>query len=153
MRTVRDGVRVNAVLAEGVSFDAVYTRTGVTGLVSFDDSDQHADRFGAAYLSEAVARDSHLNEYYFYRRNIGGPYSGLTGNEDRSTVGGRLWGARGNLLYDGISPTSSAASMVDRSPHSAPRGACCTVCRGSLGNRGCSSRAAISAVEAARRPA
>ncbi len=100
-RTTHDGVSAHAVFAEGVTFDAVYTRPVTPVLDAFSDFDQHAGAFGAAYLSETVLPNTHVDEYYFYRRNIGSQYSGLTGNEDRDTIGGRLWGAAGPLLYDG----------------------------------------------------
>ena len=100
-RTTHDGVRAHAVFADGMTADALYTRPVTPQIEPFADFDTHAGAFGAAYLSQAATANVHVDEYYFYRRNIGGQYSGLTGNEDRSTVGGRLWGAFGPLLYDG----------------------------------------------------
>ena len=101
VRTTHDGVHAHADIQGGSTFDAVYTRPVTPEYAPFSDFDQHAGTFGAAYLSQTVLPDTHVDEYYFYRRNIGGQYSGLTGNEDRSTLGGRLWGKAGALLYDG----------------------------------------------------
>ena len=106
VRTTHDGVRVHAALAGGTTVDVLYTRPVTSVLDPFADFDSHAGAFAAAYLSETISPEVlHVDEYYFYRRNLGGQYSGLTGNEDRSTIGGRLWGqvARrdGTFLYDG----------------------------------------------------
>ncbi len=100
VRTTHDGLHANAVFGN-VSLDAAYTRPVTSVLDPFADFDQHAGAFGAAYLSETVLPNTHIDEYYFYRRNLGGQYSGLSGNEDRSTIGGRLWGKAGAMLYDG----------------------------------------------------
>ena len=104
VRTTHDGVRAHAAIGDGTTLDLVYTRPVTSVLDAFADFDSHAGVFGAGYLSETVRPDTHVDEYYFYRRNIGGQYSGLTGNEDRSTVGGRLWGkvaGRGtSFFYD-----------------------------------------------------
>ena len=105
VRTTHDGARAHAAFADGTTLDVLYTRPVTPVLDPFADFDSHAGTFGAAYLSESLLPDAlHVDEYYFYRRNIGGQYSGLTGNEDRSTLGGRVWGtvARpgGTLLYD-----------------------------------------------------
>ena len=106
VRTTHDGVRAHAAFTGGTTVDVLYTRPVTPALGSFADFDSHAGAFAAAYLSETVLPDAlHVDEYYFYRRNLGGQYSGLTGNEDRSTFGGRLWGQvsnpTGTLLYDG----------------------------------------------------
>lgn len=101
VRTTHDGVRAQAIFDGNVTLDVLYTRPVTPVLDAFDDFDEHSGAFAAAYLSETVRPDTHVDEYYFFRRNIGGQYSGLTGNEDRSTVGGRLWGAIGPVLYDG----------------------------------------------------
>lgn len=104
VRTTHDGVRGHVAFGERVALDLLYTRPTLPVLDAFSDADSHSGAFAAAYLTETVAPDTHLDEYYFYRRNIGGQYFGLTGNEERSTVGGRLWGkvARpgGAFLYD-----------------------------------------------------
>ena len=100
-RTTHDGVRAHIAFAGGATADVLYTRPVTPEIDPFADFDTHAGAFGAAYLSQAATPDMHVDEYYFYRRNLGGQYSGLTGNEDRSTVGGRIWGAYGPLLYDG----------------------------------------------------
>ncbi len=101
VRTTHDGVRTNAVFANGTSVDLVYTRPNTPQIEPFDDFNSYAGTFGAAYVSEPLGATTHADEYYFYRHNIGGQYSGLTGNEERSTVGGRLWGSLGSLKYDG----------------------------------------------------
>ena len=104
VRTTHDGVRAHAATPDGTTLDLLYTRPVTPVLDPFADFDSHAGAFAAAYLSETVLPDTHVDEYYFFRRNLGGQYSGLTGNEDRSTVGGRLWGqvARpgATFLYD-----------------------------------------------------
>ena len=57
--------------------------------------------FAAAYASETLLPNQlHVDEYYYFRHNIGAQYAGLTGNEDRDTIGGRLWGAFGSFKYD-----------------------------------------------------
>lgn len=106
VRTSHDGVRVHASLAGGTTVDLLYTRPVTPVLDPFADFDSHAGAFAAAYFSETVSPEIlHVDEYFFYRRNLGGQYTGLTGNEDRSTIGGRLWGQvaqhDGTFLYDG----------------------------------------------------
>ena len=104
VRTTHDGVRAHADLGGVAALDLVYSRPVTAVLDAFGDFDSHAGAFAAAYLTETVLKDMHVDEYYFYRRNLGGQYSGLTGNEDRSTVGARMWGKAalpsGALLYD-----------------------------------------------------
>ncbi len=102
MRTTHDGGRVTIAFAPGATLDLVATRPVTPVLDAFSDFDSHAGIFAAAYAKQAVLPKQILNvdEYYYYRRNIGAQYAGLTGDEDRHTVGGRLWGAIGPFKYD-----------------------------------------------------
>lgn len=102
MRTTHDGGRLIINFGGGLSLDLFATRPVTPVLEAFSDFDKHSGVFGGAYAKEALLPDRLLNvdEYYYYRRNIGAQYAGLTGNEDRDTVGGRLWGAIGAFKYD-----------------------------------------------------
>ncbi len=101
MRTTHDGVRIHADVQGNATLDLVYSRPVTPTLDAFSDFDSHAGTFGAVYLSELVIHDQlHVDEYYYFRHAIGAQYAGVTGNEDRDTVGGRLWGAFGSFKYD-----------------------------------------------------
>lgn len=102
MRTTHDGGRVTVKFDSGSSLDLFATRPVVPVLDAFSDFDMHSGVLGGAYAKEALLPNKLLNvdEYYYYRRNIGAQYAGLTGDEDRDTVGGRLWGAIGSFKYD-----------------------------------------------------
>jgi hypothetical protein len=100
-RTTHDGARVHIENTPIGTLDFVATRPVTSTLEPFTDFDQHAGTFASAYASQPFfANQLHVDEYYFYRHNIGAQYDGLTGNEERNTVGGRLWGAYGWLKYD-----------------------------------------------------
>ncbi|VTZ52135.1 conserved hypothetical protein [Methylocella tundrae] len=102
VRTTQDGVRLRARFPNEATLDLAVARPVTSVLDAFSDWDTHSGVFGAAYASQVLLPNQlHLDEYYFYRRNIGAQYVGLAGNEDRHTVGGRVWGAFGPLLYDG----------------------------------------------------
>jgi len=101
IRTTHDGVRVHGDFQNRASLDLIYTRPVASQLDAFSDFDTHAGLFGAVYASEAVSNILHVDEYYFYRRDFGAQYMQLTGNEERDTLGGRLWGAYGSLKFDG----------------------------------------------------
>jgi Alginate export len=101
VRTTQDGVGVYGNYSNRTSLDLVYTRPVTPTLPAFSDFDSHAGVFGAAYASEAVIPNVlNVDEYYFYRRNLGAQYISYTGNEDRDTLGGRLWGAYGSFKFD-----------------------------------------------------
>ncbi len=101
VRTTQDAVRVHSDFQNQTSLDLIYSRPVTSQLDAFSDFDTHAGVFGAAYASEALIPNIlHVDEYYFYRRNLGAQYLKLTGNEDRDTIGGRLWGAYGSFKYD-----------------------------------------------------
>jgi Alginate export len=101
VRTTHDAVRIHSIFQNGTSLDFIYSRPVTSQLDAFSDFDTHAGVFGAAYASEAVIPNIlHVDEYYFYRRNLGAQYIKLTGNEDRDTIGGRVWGAYGSLKFD-----------------------------------------------------
>jgi hypothetical protein len=101
VRTTQDGARVHAAFADGVTVDLVASRPVTPTYTAFDDWYSHSGSFGAAYASEPLfANELHVDEYYYYRRNPGVQYASLTGNEDRDTAGGRLWGAVGGFKFD-----------------------------------------------------
>jgi len=101
VRTAQDGARVHAAFADGVTVDLVASRPVTPTYTAFDDWSSHSGSFGAAYASEPLfSTDLHVDEYYYYRRNPGVQYASLTGNEDRDTAGGRLWGAVGGFKFD-----------------------------------------------------
>ena len=101
VRTTHDGVRIHAALEDGATIDLAATRPVTPTYTAFDDWSSHTGSFGAAYFSEPLIADQlHVDEYYFYRRNPGVQFASTTGNEDRNTVGGRIWGASGGFQYD-----------------------------------------------------
>jgi hypothetical protein len=101
VRTTHDGARVHAAFADGATIDLVASEPVTPTYAAFDDWSSHAGSFGAAYLSEPfLDKRLHVDEYYFYRRNPGAQYAALVGNEDRDTLGGRLWGAFGSFKFD-----------------------------------------------------
>jgi Alginate export len=102
IRTTQDGARVHFDYPSFGTLDLMYTRPTNPVIPAFDDWDSHAGTFGAVYASQSLLPNKAFNfdEYYFFRHNIGAQYAGLTGNEDRDTVGGRLWGTFGSLKYD-----------------------------------------------------
>ncbi len=101
VRTTHDGARLHADFADGATLDLLATRPVTPTYDAFDDWSSHSGSFGAAYASEPfIGNQLHVDEYYFYRRNPGAQYASLTGNEDRDTFGGRLWGAVGGFQYD-----------------------------------------------------
>jgi hypothetical protein len=101
VRTTQDGARLHASLDNGATVDLIATRPTTPTFTAFDDWSSHSGSFGAVYASQPlVANVLHLDEYYFYRRNPGAQYASLTGNEDRDTFGGRLWGAVGGWKFD-----------------------------------------------------
>jgi hypothetical protein len=101
VRTTHDGARVHAAFQDGATLDLIATRPVTPTYTAFDDWSSHSGSFGAAYASEPFFDNQlHADEYYFYRRNPGVQYASLTGNEDRSTFGGRIWGAVGSFKYD-----------------------------------------------------
>ena len=101
VRTTHDGAHVHAAFEDGVTVDLVATRPVTPTYTAFDDWSSHSGSFGAAYASEPLFADQlHVDEYYYYRRNPGVQFASLTGNEDRNTVGGRLWGASGGFKFD-----------------------------------------------------
>jgi hypothetical protein len=101
IRTTHDGARLHFDNGAG-TLDLIYTRPVNSVVDAFADFDQHLGTFGAVYFSERIVPSNVLNvdEYYFFRHAIGAQYAGLTGNEDRDTIGGRFWGAYGGLKYD-----------------------------------------------------
>jgi hypothetical protein len=101
IRTTQDGARVHFDNGFG-TLDVIYTRPVNSVVDAFADFDQHLGTFEALYFSERIIPNKVLNvdEYYFFRHAIGSQYAGLTGNEDRETIGGRLWGAFSDLKYD-----------------------------------------------------
>lgn len=101
VRTTHDGVRVHTEFQNLASVDFIYTRPVTAQMDAFSDFDTHNGVFGAVYASELVIPNIlHVDEYYFYRRNLGAQYLQLTGNEDRDTIGGRVWGAYGSFKFD-----------------------------------------------------
>lgn len=102
IRTTHDGGRLIINFAPDTSLDLFATRPVTPTLGAFSDFDSHAGVFGGAYAKQAVIPNRVLtvDEYFYYRRNIGAQYAGLTGNEDRETIGGRLWGTLGAFKYD-----------------------------------------------------
>jgi len=101
VRTTQDGARLHAAFADGVTVDLVASRPVTPTYTAFDDWSSHSGSFGAAYVSEPLlGNELHVDEYYYYRRNPGVQYAALTGNEDRDTAGGRLWGAVGGFKFD-----------------------------------------------------
>ncbi len=101
VRTTHDGARLHADFADGSTVDLIATRPVTPTYQAFDDWSSHSGSFGAAYASEALISNTlHLDEYYFYRRNPGAQFASQTGNEDRDTIGGRLWGAAGGFQFD-----------------------------------------------------
>ena len=102
IRTTHDGLRVHIDDGALGTLDLVYSRPVTPVLDAFDDADSHSGTFAAAYASQAVlpGRALNLDEYYFFRHGIGAQYAGLTANEDRDTVGVRVWGAFGGLKFD-----------------------------------------------------
>jgi hypothetical protein len=101
VRTTHDGAHVHAAFADGVTVDLVATRPVTPTYTAFDDWSSHSGSFGAAYASEPLFSDQlHIDEYYYYRRSPGAQFASFTGNDDRNTVGGRLWGASGGFKFD-----------------------------------------------------
>jgi len=101
-RTTHDGVRVTTTVPGEVTIDLAYTSPVLPTIYPFQDWDSHAGSFFAAYATEEpLPGQLHVDEYYLARHNVGATYAGLTGNEERSTLGGRLWGAFGSFKYDG----------------------------------------------------
>jgi hypothetical protein len=101
VRTTQDGAHLHADFQGGASVDLVASRPVTPTYTAFADWSSHAGSFGAAYASEPVIADHlHVDEYYFYRRNPGVQYASLTGNEDRDTFGGRIWGAADGFQFD-----------------------------------------------------
>ena len=101
IRTAHDGVRVHADFQGNATLDLFASRPVTPVPDAFSDWDSHSGTFAAAYASETVlANHLHVDEYYYFRHNIGAQYAGLTGNEDRDTLGGRVWGAFGSFKYD-----------------------------------------------------
>ena len=101
VRTTQDGARLHANFSNGSTLDLVATRPVTSTYTAFDDWISHAGSFGAAYASQPFASGQvHLDEYYFYRRNPGVQFASQTGNDDRNTVGGRIWGAVGGFKFD-----------------------------------------------------
>jgi hypothetical protein len=102
IRTTHDGIRIHGDFQNQASLDLIYTRPVTSQLDAFSDFDTHAGLFGAVYASEPIIPSIlHIDEYYFYRRDFGAQYMQLTGNEERDTLGGRLWGAYGSFKFDG----------------------------------------------------
>ncbi|WP_297297956.1 alginate export family protein [uncultured Methylovirgula sp.] len=101
VRTTHDAVRIHSDVQNNVALDFIYSRPVVSQLQAFSDFDTHNGVFGAVYASEALIPNIfHVDEYYFYRRNLGAQYLKLTGNEDRDTLGGRFWGDYGPFKFD-----------------------------------------------------
>lgn len=101
VRTTQDGVRIHSELLNRVTLDLVYSSPVVAQMPAFSDFDKHNGAFVAVYASEPLVPNLlRLDEYYFYRRNLGAQYMQTMGNEDRDTIGGRLWGAYGPLKFD-----------------------------------------------------
>ncbi len=101
IRTTHDGLRLHGDFSGNATFDLFYSRPVTPTPGAFTDFNSHAGTFGAGYVSEVVVPNVlHIDEYYYFRHNIGAQYAGLTGNEDRDTIGGRLWGAIGPFKYD-----------------------------------------------------
>jgi hypothetical protein len=101
VRTTHDGARVHADFADGATLDLVATRPVTPTYTAFADWFSHSGSFGAVYASEPFfEKQLHLDEYYFYRRSPGVQFASQTGNEDRDTVGGRIWGEIGGFKYD-----------------------------------------------------
>jgi hypothetical protein len=101
VRTTHDGARVHAEFEGGATVDLVASRPVTPTYTAFDDWSSHSGSFGAVYASEPfLEKEFHLDEYYYYRRNPGAQFASLTGNEDRDTFGGRVWGAAGGFKFD-----------------------------------------------------
>jgi hypothetical protein len=101
IRTTHDGARVHATLEDGATIDLVATRPVTPTYSAFDDWSSHSGSFGAVYASEPFLQNQlHVDEYYFYRRSPGAQFASLTGNDDRNTVGGRVWGQFGGFKFD-----------------------------------------------------
>jgi hypothetical protein len=101
IRTTQDGARVHATLADGATIDLVATRPVTPTYNAFADWFSHSGSFGAVYASEPFLQNQfHLDEYYFYRRSPGTQIASLTGNDERDTFGGRLWGQFGGFKFD-----------------------------------------------------
>ena len=101
VRTTHDGGRLHATFDNGATVDLIATRPATPTYDAFDDWSSHSGSFAAVYASEPfLEKRFHVDEYYFYRRNPGAQYASLTGNEDRDTFGGRVWGAFGGFKFD-----------------------------------------------------
>jgi Alginate export len=101
VRTTHDGARIHIDNSPIGTLDFVATRPVTSTYDAFTDFDSHNGTFASIYASQPFfSNQLHVDEYYFYRHNIGAQYAGLTGNEERDTVGGRIWGAFGWLKYD-----------------------------------------------------
>ncbi len=101
IRTTHDGARLHATLEDGATIDLVATRPVTPTYNAFDDWSSHSGSFGAAYASEPFLQNQfHVDEYYFYRRSPGTQIASLAGNDDRNTVGGRVWGQFGGFKFD-----------------------------------------------------
>lgn len=101
IRTTHDGVRLHADVQGNATLDLFASRPVTPVLDAFSDWDSHSGTFAAAYASEAVIPNRlHVDEYYYFRHDIGAQYADLTGNEDRDTLGGRVWAAFGPFKYD-----------------------------------------------------
>lgn len=101
IRTTHDGAHVLIKIETGASLDLVATRPTVPVEQGFDDWQSHTGTFLAAYASEPlIAQQLKIDEFFFSVHTIGAQYAGLTGNEERETIGGRLWGGVGPFDYD-----------------------------------------------------
>jgi hypothetical protein len=102
IRTTHDGARIQINLETGASLDLAATRPTAPVEQPFADWASHSGTFLSAYASEPLfARQLNVDEYVFSVHSIAAQYDGLTGNEERETVGGRFWGSVWAFDYDG----------------------------------------------------
>jgi hypothetical protein len=125
VRTTHDGVRVHADY-QGATLDVIASRPVTPIYTAFDDFSSHAGRFAALYASEPwLSNQVHTDQYYYYRRVPQTQFASLTGNDERHTLGGRIWGQVGGFRFDSdlayqwgtfeIAPRSRSISAIGTS--------------------------------------
>lgn len=101
VRTTHDGVRLHADVPGGTTFDFIASRPVTSTYGAFADWTSHSGSFDAVYVSEPlVSHELRLDEYFYHRLAPATQFAALTGTDERSTAGGRLWGGSGGLEYD-----------------------------------------------------